>query len=247
MVREIKEKGRRGAPAPEMARSILGHAKLLFGWAAEEDLIEHSPAAPLKGSSLIGEKKPRQRVLIDAELSALWRASDRLGYPFGPLLQLLILTGARKTEASGARWSEIDLEAGLWTIPASRFKANSTHLVPLTDDAVAVMRALPRFDAGDHLFSTTFGRVPVSGFSRAKARCDRLVAEDLGSDPAPWTIHDIRRSVRTRLSSLRIADEVAEMVIEHDRRGIQRVYDLHRYVDEMREACKLGQACSRPS
>ena len=236
MVREIKEKGRRGAPAPEMARSILGHAKLLFGWAAEEDLIEHSPAAPLKGSSLIGEKKPRQRVLIDAELSALWRASGRLGYPFGPLLQLLILTGARKTEASGARWSEIDLEAGLWTIPASRFKANSTHLVPLTDDAVAVMRALPRFDAGDHLFSTTFGRVPVSGFSRAKARCDRLVAEDSDRSLHLGQIHDIRRSVRTRLSSLRIADEVAEMVIGHGRRGIQRVYDLHRYVDEMREA-----------
>ena len=122
--------------------SGLGHAKLLFGWAAEEDLIEHSPAAPLKGSSLIGEKKPRQRVLIDAELSAVWRASGRLGYPFGPLLQFLILTGARKTEGSGARWSEIDLEAGLWTIPASRFKANSTHLVPLTDDAVRSVASL---------------------------------------------------------------------------------------------------------
>jgi integrase len=95
---------------------------------------------------------------------------------------------------------------------------------------------LPRFTNGDHLFSTTFGKKPVSGFSKAKARLDKMMTEDLGSSPAAWVIHDIRRTVRTRLASLRVPDMVAEMVIGHGRKGLQRVYDQHGYDDEMREA-----------
>jgi hypothetical protein len=59
---------------------------------------------------------------------------------------------------------------------------------------------------------------------------------------APWVVHDIRRTVRTRLASLRVSDLVAEMVIGHGRSGIQRVYDQHTYELEMREALELWAA-----
>ena len=65
---------------------------------------------------------------------------------------------------------------------------------------------------------------------------------ELGKAPAPFRLHDIRRTVRTRLAGLRIADEVAEMIIGHGRKGIQRVYDLHQYETEMREALELWAA-----
>jgi integrase len=177
--------------------------------------------------------------LGDAELVALWKVSETLGYPFGPLYQLLLLTGARKSEVSDARWREFDLTKKIWTVPPERFKSNASHLVPLSDAAVAIIEALPRFTKGDHLFTTTYGEKPISGFSKGKDRLDKLMTEHLGSAPSPWVIHDIRRTVRTRLASLRVPDMVAEMVIGHGRKGLQRVYDQHRYVDEMREALEL--------
>ena len=105
----------------------------------------------------------------------MWNSSETLGYPFGPLYKLLLLTGARKSEVAGARWSEIDLKKKIWTVPPERFKSNASHLVPLSDAAIAIIEALPRFTKGDHLFTTTYGEKPISGFSKGKARLDKLM------------------------------------------------------------------------
>ena len=230
--------------APYLAHNVLAHVRSLFNWAINRGTygLETSPCDRLKPSALIGPKQARQRILNDDELRAVWHATEIIGYPFGPLYRLLLLTGARKTEVAGGQWRELDLHKKLWMVPPERFKSNATHLVPLSDQAVAVLRELPRFTKGDHLFSTTFGEKHVTGFSRAKAEVDKLVAERLGASPPPWVIHDIRRTVRTRLASLRVPDMVAEMVIGHGRKGLQRVYDQHRYVDEMREALELWAA-----
>jgi integrase len=236
VVRLIEEISDR--PAPYLAHIVLGHIRSLFNWAINRGTygLENSPCDRVKPAALIGPKVPRQRVLQDPELGSLWRASETLGYPFGPLYRLLLLTGARTGEIAGARWREFDLGKKVWTVPPERFKSNATHLVPLSAPAIAIIEALPRFGKGDHLFSTTFGEKPVSGFSKSKDRLDALMAEGLGSSPDPWVIHDIRRTVRTRLASLRVSDMVAEMVIGHGRKGLQRVYDQHGYEAEMREA-----------
>jgi len=229
-------------PAPYLAHVVLGHARSLFNWAINRGTygLETSPCDRIKPAALIGPKEARQRVLSDAELVALWKSSETLGYPFGPLYQLLLLTGARKSEVSDARWREFDLAKKIWTVPPERFKSNATHLVPLSDAAVAIIEALPRFTKG--VFSTTYGDKPISGFSKGKDRLDKLMAERRGSAPPPWVIHDIRRTVRTRLASLRVPDLVAEMVIGHGRKGLQRVYDQHTYEAEMREALELWAA-----
>jgi hypothetical protein len=110
------------------------------------------------------------------------------------------------------------------------------------NQALTVIEALPRFTKGDHLFSTTLGEKRVMAFSKAKLQLDKLMVEQLGCSPPPWVIHDIRRTVRTRLASLRVPDLVAEMVIGHGRKGLQRVYDQHTYETEMREALELWAA-----
>jgi integrase len=230
--------------APYQAHNLFGHIRTLFGWAIGCGIygLEHSPCDRLKPKNLIGAREPRQRVLDDAELRAFWRATDRMGYPFGSMFRTLVLTGQRKSEVSDARWREFDLDVGVWTVPPERFKSNATHLVPLAGDVVALLRGLPRFKRGEYLFSTTFGAKPVDGFSRAKARLDRLMLEELralhgdAAELPPFVVHDLRRSVRTRLSSLRVPDTVAEMIIGHGRKGIQRVYDQHKFIEEMREA-----------
>jgi len=224
--------------APGQARNLLGHLKRFFGWAQAQHSygLEVSPVAALKPDRLTGKKAIRKRVLSDDELRALWQATEAIDYPFGPLVRLLMSTGQRRSDVSKARWREFDLGKKLWTIPAERYKTDSPHIVPLSDDAIAVLGSLPRFKSGDYMFTTTFGVRPFGGFSKLKARLDKLVE---GKVAGPWILHDIRRTVRTQLSALPVADNVRELVIGHAQPGLHQVYDQHAYVDEKRRALEL--------
>lgn len=231
---------RRKTGGPYAARHALSAARKLFNWAVGRDLITASPCDRIKAAELHGTPQARDRVLSDDELRAAWKATEAAGYPFGPLVQMLMLTGQRRDEIAAARWSEIDLERGLLTIGAGRMKAKAGHVVPLTPAAVDILRALPRFAAGDFVFSGRTGARPFSGFSKAKARLDGKIAED-SSAVAPYTLHDLRRTVRTRLSELGVAPFVAEMILAHAQQGVARVYDLHRYDDEKRAALEAWE------
>ena len=174
------------------------------------------------------------------------------------MFRLLLVTGTRKTEAAGARWREfLDLDdpgKARWQIPAERFKSNATHLVPLSVDALALVATVPRWKHGDHLFSFSYGERPALALHQAKVRLDRWMLRYLraltrlrGGDPAqvklePWVVHDLRRVVRTKLAALEVNDTVAEACLGHGRRGLQRVYDLHGYLPQMRRALEAWAA-----
>jgi integrase len=199
-----------------------------------------SPCANLSALDEVGRKRARERVLADAEVRAYWHAAAALGYPYGPLFQMLALTGQRKSDVADARWFEFDIARKTWTIPAARMKMERAHVVPVSDQGLALLAKLPRFDKGDCLFSFTFGATPPNGFSKAKAGLDEKMRAILGSFE-PFVIHDIRRTVRTRLVGLeasgrKVPPHVAELVIAHAKPGISKVYDLHAYDDEKRAA-----------
>jgi integrase len=224
--------------AQRQAHNIFGHIRAFFRWAIERGAygIELSPCTTIRPASLIGKKATRDRVLNDDEIRALWHACDRkVGFPFGPALLLLLLTGQRKLEIGNARWSEIDLDAKTLTIPASRFKTATIHVVPLSEDAMMIVEGLPRFEGPEDFLFTLDGRRAVTGYSTAKERVDEFMRTELG-ELAPWTIHDLRRTVRTRLAALRVNSDVAEAVLGHVKPGVIGIYDRHRYDDEKREA-----------
>src|SRR6185369_13945030 len=102
------------------------------------------------------------RALNNDELRACWRASMRLPYPYGVAVRTLILTGQRHMDVTEAPRSEFDIGGKLWTISKERFKSDKPHMVPLSDDVCAILAELPRFNSGDHLFSTTFGEKPTN-------------------------------------------------------------------------------------
>jgi integrase len=172
----------------------------------------------------------------------LWNATQAIGYPYSGLFSLIALTAVRISEAAEAQWREFDLAKKLWTIPPERFKSETPHLVPLSDDAVKLIETLPRWSGGEFLFSTTSGKKAVNGFSSAKKRLDSLMVAELGGVPERWSAHDIRRSVRTRLSELKVEERVAEMIIGHGRRGLVRVYDQHQFLAEQRQALQKWAA-----
>jgi len=227
--------------APGQARNLLGHLKRFFGWAQAQHSygLEASPVAALKPDRLVGKKAIRKRVLSDEELRALWQATEVLDYPFGPFVKLLALTGQRRSDVSNARWREFDLGKKLWTIPPERYKTDAPHVVPLCDDAVAILENLPRFTHGDYMFTTAFGVRPATGFSKLKVRLDKLLE---GKMAGPWILHDIRRTVRTQLSALPIADNVRELVIGHAQPGLHAVYDQYSFLPEKTKALTLWAA-----
>ena len=180
---------------------------------------------------LVGPRNMRARILGDSEIRVIWHAD--LGYPMQPLLRMMLLTGQRKSEVANARWQEFDLDKRIWIIPAGRMKAGAAHAVPLSDGSIGLLQTLPRLDRGDYLFSFTFGARPAASFWRAKERLDRLMPPGA----PPFVFHDIRRTVRTRLSGIpNISDLVRELAIGHTKPGLHKVYDLHAYEEEKRHA-----------
>jgi integrase len=225
------------------AHGLFAHIRRLFRWAIPM-YIEHSPCSQLSPRRLIGDRKRRDRILSDAEIAALWRTTGPMGYPYGPLYRLLLLTGLRLSEVSKASWNEFDFDERVWTVPAARMKKTGSeakpHMVPLTDAILEVIETLPRFPNGKFLFSNKNGTTPLKAnmFNRPKHQLDELMRETLGELP-DWVNHDIRRTVRTKLSALRIPEEVREAVLAHARPGIKGHYDMHHYLDEKRDALTL--------
>jgi integrase len=246
------------ATAPVQARNLLGVAKRLFSWAVDQRCygLSGSPCVQIKPLAIVGERTTSNRVLDDDEIFALWRAAQRMGYPYGHVYQLLLLTGLRLNEVADASGPEFNPREGIWTIPAERMKGKNSrarpHAVPLIPDIVAILDALPKFNRGKFLFSSTFGEKAIWMTDRVKVRLDKRMARTLralarkrGEEPPelkPWTNHDIRRSVRTRLSRLKISEEAREAVLAHVRPGIKGVYDAHDYLAEKREALELWAA-----
>jgi integrase len=220
----------RGAPA--MANRTLTVLRRLFGWCVERGSLELSPCERVKDPA---PETRRERVHSDAELREIWRAADTLGYPFGRVIQLLLLTGARREEVAGMRWSELAADLSLWTLPPERVKNKTRHEIPLSAPARALLTDLPR--VSEFAFTTT-GTAPVSGFARVKRRLDQAITPPL----APWVLHDLRRSLASGMAALDVQLPVVEKILNHvggSFAGVAGVYQRYDFSKEKRDALEL--------
>lgn len=241
IVRILDELVASGTPC--RANRALAAIKKLFAWCVDRGTIDINPLTALKPPT---KEVARDRVLTSDEVANCWRAAEAEAFPFGPFLKILILTGQRRGEVAGMRWSELDLQKGIWTLPAKRAKNATQHAVPLAPVAVELLEGLPRFSKSDIVF-TTNGRTPISGFGRLKMRLDQ------GMGITPWRIHDLRRTMATNMAEAGVQPHVIEAVLNHKSgivSGVAAVYNRHAYLDEKRTAlegwadtlCKVGNA-----
>ena len=164
-----------GRGAEVQANRTLARLKTFFAWTLDEEVITASPVARMKPRI---REISRDRALSDDEIIFFWQACDTIGWPFGPLFQLLLATAQRRDEVGTVAFSELDLERKLWVIPREKAKNDRAHEVALSERALAIITEL-RETRGriaelkdSPLVFTTNGRTPVSGFSRAKRRLD---------------------------------------------------------------------------
>ena len=228
LVRIIDRVADRGALT--QANRVRAFVTRLFNWACERDLIEFSPAASLP--KVQGERS-RDRVLSENELSAVWNTADQLGYPFGPIVQLLILTAQRRDEVAGMAWGELDLDRGTWSIGAERAKNGQAHTVHLSAPAQDILEKIPRRSDSAFVFTTT-GKSAASGFSKAKVRLDKL------SGVTDWRLHDLRRTAATMMAErLELSHVVVDKILNHRSgaiRGVAAVYQRGEYLKERGQA-----------
>jgi integrase len=229
--------------ASVQANRTLAWLRALFNWAVDKERLAASPIARMK---LPTEEQTRDRVLSDDELRWLWAACEKLGWPFGPLVQLLILTAQRRDEVATMKWSHLALADKTWTIPREIAKNDVVHDVQLGDTAIAILRSLPHIGQAGLIFTST-GKTPVSGFSRAKQRLDEAMLaakrEEFGKqkgDAIPdWTLHDLRRTATTGMARLKIPPHVVDRILNHTSgtiRGVAAVYNRFAYLEERRAA-----------
>jgi integrase len=310
--------GIKGRGAPVMANRTLAAIQRLFKFAVAKDYLEKSPAVSIAAPA---QEESRDRTLSDAELVEVWNAACAIGWPFGPAVQLMILSGQRREECGGMGKAEIDRAKGLWSLPPERTKNGLPHDVHLTPQMLAVLDGLP--NVSKRLYFTTTGETPVSGWSRAKDQLDvaivlarqdraglagdgtlqltmrkegeaRIAAKgdvapfsdrdrgrmmgvklagewsyvrltEIFSDREaearivdgaaeggetsiwlpgidPWRIHDLRRSMATKLNELGVLEKVADILINHRARkkgGVAAVYNRYLYMPERKAALEL--------
>lgn len=247
----------RAVKTPEMARSLFNDLNTLFSWVIDQRTygLKLNPCASIKISKIVGERPLRRRILNDDELRALWIAASRLPYPVGPLYRGLILTALRIRELSNTARPEWKLHGNAWEweIPAARMKGKLGHVVPVTADIRAIYDACPKW--GKFLLSFDGGETAMGIGDNIKKQVDaemlkvlREIAVERGENPedvelAHWVNHDIRRTVRSRLSRLKGIDlETREAILAHVKPGLRAVYDQYEYLDEKREALEMFAA-----
>jgi integrase len=150
---------------------------------------------------------------------------------------LLILTGCRRQEIGGMFWSELDVERGTWTLPKERSKNGRAHTLPLPAMAWSVINAVPRIASRDHLFGVRAG----SGFT-AWAANKTALDQRLGDTVAPFILHDIRRSVATRMADVGVQPHIVEQILNHQsghKAGPAGIYNRSSYEREVRIALAL--------
>jgi integrase len=228
--------------SPDRADRVLALIRKFFNWCLERGILETSPAATVKP---VGKKNTRDRVLSDDEIRDIWIGFDALGYPFGDVFKLLLITAQRRNEVGFMRWGDIDLAKSMWTVPKEYSKNGVANEVPLSSLAIEIISALPRYSGEIYVFpaqnrvrqilrdeAQNILRVdpatavrwakdsrPISGYGHIKQRLDELIAERRIDEDRPtiphWWLHDLRRTAASSMARLGVTPHIIERVLNH--------------------------------
>lgn len=220
---------------PGEANHAFAAIRGFLRWATRRRYISHSPC---EGMRLPARAKTRERVLTDEELTAVFRTARQVGYPFGTIVQVLILTAQRRGEIARLRWDYINEDECVIALPASVTKNNRAHVFPYGDMCAEVLSAIPKIDEV-YLFPARGNpEQTFSGWSKAKRSFDALCPI------APWTLHDLRRTAATNLAAFGTPPHVTERLLNHASgtvSGVAAIYNRHAYMDEMRKALRAWE------
>ncbi len=235
-----KAAGRRPRGGVEAARTYVTVLRKLFAWAMDEGKLRRKDNPASDMAKNLPRKRRGERVLSMDEIRLAWRAASTLGYPFGPVYQLIMLTGDRRGAWGNARRSQIDLNQKLLIVSAEDYKSDRVHVVPLVDHSLSILQWVLRYHVGrkgEFIFSGTQGQGPVQGWPRAQKRMLDACFAETGEQMRHWTPHDLRRTVASMIAAtLGIEGErFLKRVLDHADGSATAIYNRYSYINELRE------------
>ena len=210
-------------------------------WCLNEDLV---PANVARGIKRIRSETENARdvILDDRQLKAVWQASERLDLAHHrAVVQLMILTGQRRSEIAGLTWDDIDWQGMTFKIDAARYKTGRAMTIPMTPLVAQILRGLEKTRGGGKYVMSGRGRKPFSTFSAMKEEIEQNIITPMPD--GGWCWHDLRRTLRSGLSRLGVRPDIGERVIGHTvGNTISRTYDRFDYMQEKRDALLKWEA-----
>ena len=261
---------RKAQTAPMSANRLASLIKKIMRWAKRRHIITFNPAADVEKPS---EEHSRDRYLTDEEIQLIWDAADRVGDPYGRLVQMALVTGQRRGEIAGMRRSELgilehrDGRTGetrtieAWLLPAERTKRQVAHAVPLSPLAKRLIDQAPKLVGDDkpfdHIFASGLaGDQPPSGWSKYARRLDKQIGEAIARamhEPydknkhfmPDWHLHDLRRTMATHMEMLAVDRRVISRLLNHSEgdKSVTAIYARYRFDAEAAEA--MNQWCAK--
>jgi integrase len=238
---------------PSAANHAFADIRRFFNWIEK---LGHFTKGDVTANPCHGIERPaplrKRRVkLTDAEMGSVWLAAEKIGYPYGDMIRLQILTNVRRGIIASMKWKDIDLEKKRWTYKRKKHDAGDAT-IPLTDMAVAILSHVPKLKS-EFVFPAKTKRARnaaangadrvqerhFSGFSKAKKRLQALcgVKEDDVTFLANWRPHDFRRNFKTTMGEEQHAPrDVVEVMMDHTIPGVDGDYDLAEYMKPMAAA-----------
>ena len=221
-------------------------------WAMEREHIEMHP--------LYGVRPPRagmsrDRVLTDEEVRHFWRVSGECG----DLARLALLTAQRQQSLAHMQWRHLDLERGLWSVPADNMKSGKPHVVPLSASAIEILNNRKRLD-GPYVFGVgSNGERPFNGFSNGMESLRKTVVREpnqkgkrlsaaykvdrrkraLERRETQWRFHDLRRSAVTFAQRAGASLDAVKALTQHKTAGVIGIYARHAFTSEKRTVATL--------
>lgn len=218
--------------APIMANRTLALVRKMFNFAIEREWIESNPCHMVKRPA---PERPRQRVLSEEEIRHVWNALAPEHPITAALFKLRLLTAQRGGEVHGTAWSEIDLVSRWWMIPPERSKNGLAHRVPLSPQAVRILKGLRSEAEKDATWVFPSTRKTGPHINHAQKAIERIV-ERSGVE---FRRHDLRRTSASLMVGGGVPRLVVSKILNHVESGVTAVYDRHSYDAEKREALEF--------
>jgi len=222
--------------SPVMANRTANILSQMFMYGIHRATVADSPVKLMYRPG--GTETPAERALSETELKVFVLNCKTVCRTrrSGHILTTLLLTMQRRQELALAKKTEFDLENRTWSIPDEHAKKGRGHVLPLSDWAVDEIRSLMAISgASPYLLPRKDGLKPINPMLITRS-AERLAHRFQAVGIEPFTPHDLRRTGRTGLASLGIEDEVAERVLNHQKKGMKRVYDRFAYSPQKRDA-----------
>jgi integrase len=219
-------------PAPIMANRVRALLRTFFGFALTIDVVTVNPVL---GTVKPGQERQRDRVLTAEEIRTFWAACDTIRDEMATAFKFMLATAQRKGEVFGARWSDIDLETGWWTIPATQAKNKLSHRVPLSPLAIEILAERQRqIDA--HLAQHPYAKKQPLIFAKVRCKRQQRYAFSAFAAIPNFRGHDLRRTAASFMTGSGISRLVVAKILNHVETSVTAVYDRHSYDPEKKIA-----------